>query len=64
MVWKLTLTINVCRYAVINVILLNLLQFDDSQKGTDDVPHSDLPAGTAPTSDATNKDTHDPTVCC
>ena len=51
-------------YAVIKVILLNLLQFDDSQKATDDVPHSDLPAGTAPTSDATNKDTHDPTVCC
>ena len=43
--------------------MLNLLQVDDPQKGTDDVPHSDVPVVTAPTSDdGTNQNTQHPTV--
>lgn len=41
-----------------------ILQVDDQQKDTDDVPHSDLPTVTAPTiDDGANQNTCDPRVC-
>ena len=50
-----------------NITLLKLLQVDDLQKDTDDVPHSNVPVVIAPhnndqTSDGVNQNTNNPTV--